>query len=69
MSLVVTVTCPACWQPTAIELAAYEGRVEQFEDCQVCCRPMHIRASITPSLASEEGHGPPDVHVDVELDG
>ncbi len=71
--MIVTVTCPACWQPTAIELT-FDGAtrsVEQYEDCQVCCHPMHIRATL-PSTdpADPLGSGGADrVDVGVEPAG
>ena len=49
--MVIDVTCPACWQPTAVEIVAAgeEGveEVEQWEDCQVCCRPMRLTAQVS----------------------
>lgn len=66
--MVVTVTCPACWQPTAVEVHVSEGTVvEQYEDCQVCCRPMRIRATMPPFEEHEGAPGEP--YVEVELDG
>lgn len=70
--MVVTVTCPACWQPTAIELAFDAGRhVEQYEDCQLCCRPMHIQAHLPSPEAAEVMGAPLEELIDirVELDG
>lgn len=69
-AVIVTVTCPACWQPTAVELAGYEGRVEQYEDCQVCCRPMRIRARLTADYGDDPETGQLSVaDLDVQLDG
>lgn len=42
--MTLDVGCPTCWEATAVELAGWDGAVEQWEDCQVCCRPMRIRA-------------------------
>jgi hypothetical protein len=41
------VACPACGEPTAITLDDESGRQTFIQDCDVCCRPMQIRARIT----------------------
>jgi uncharacterized protein YbaR (Trm112 family) len=40
------VTCPACWEPVALELDLSVPAQEYIEDCQVCCRPMRIVYSV-----------------------
>ena len=70
--MIVTFTCPSCWQPTAAEVDAYGGSsVEQVEDCQVCCRPIRIRARF-PAADELEFYGGSlvdGVELQVELEG
>lgn len=74
--MIVTVTCPGCWEPTAFEIAAWEGDVEQVEDCQVCCRSLRVVAHLTPTARDEDDgerdgrdvvFGEPEVEVEVTL--
>lgn len=58
--MIVTVTCPGCWEPTAFEVAAWEGDVEQVEDCQVCCRSLLIRARLSPAPREDDDDDGPD---------
>ena len=71
--MVVTVQCPACWQATAVEIAGYQGLIEQYEDCQVCCRPMRIRAHLGDGAwgdgESEGEFAAEEPWIEVELDG
>lgn len=39
------VTCPYCWQTIPIEeLPRSEEGIELVTDCEVCCRPIRVRA-------------------------
>jgi len=73
--MVVTVTCPACWQPTSLDVAAWEGEIDLVVDCQVCCRSLRVRAQLTPARREGEGDGQdvvfgePVAEVEVELAG
>lgn len=42
MERAIETICPTCGEPTAVWVDADEGRVELAEDCQVCCRPLHV---------------------------
>jgi hypothetical protein len=50
----VEIDCPYCGEPTAIVVDEAGGR--WIEDCNVCCRPIEIRAR-----TSEDGE--PEVSV------
>ena len=42
-----TVSCPYCGEPIDIEVDEGGGGSQQYiEDCQVCCRPISIRAVV-----------------------
>jgi len=41
------VTCPACGEPTEIGLDDEPGAQSLIQDCDVCCRPIQIRARVT----------------------
>lgn len=36
-------TCPYCWQRISMVLDLSVGEQEYVEDCEVCCRPIHVR--------------------------
>lgn len=38
----IAVVCPSCAEEMWIEVEELEGTQQFVEDCQVCCRPMHI---------------------------
>jgi NMD protein affecting ribosome stability and mRNA decay len=44
--LETTITCPACGEPTDISLDDEPGRQSLIQDCDVCCRPIQIRARV-----------------------
>lgn len=37
------IACPHCGHSTQVELDASLGDQEFFEDCLVCCNPIHLR--------------------------
>jgi hypothetical protein len=41
----VVVMCPTCGEPTAVWVDLIEAvrELEVESDCQVCCRPLHVR--------------------------
>ena len=44
----VEIQCPHCGEPLSIPIDPSEGEAqEMFEDCAVCCRPIHLRISLT----------------------
>ncbi|MEO0437801.1 MAG: CPXCG motif-containing cysteine-rich protein [Pseudomonadota bacterium] len=42
----VNTSCPYCWEPLVILVEPSDVDNEYVEDCQVCCRPMLVWASI-----------------------
>lgn len=38
--------CPYCWEEIDILLDFSSGAVNYVEDCQVCCQPIEIDASL-----------------------
>jgi transcription elongation factor Elf1 len=42
-----TVTCPFCGEPTEIAVDDEPGRHSFIQDCDVCCRPIQVRARVT----------------------
>jgi hypothetical protein len=42
-----TVTCPYCGEPTEIAVDDEAGKQAFIQDCDVCCRPIQIRARVT----------------------
>jgi hypothetical protein len=36
-------TCPYCWQPISMVLDVTVHSQTYVEDCEVCCKPIHIR--------------------------
>ncbi|GAB3344150.1 CPXCG motif-containing cysteine-rich protein [Marilutibacter aestuarii] len=50
------VHCPYCGEPLELLLDVSSGTQRYIEDCQVCCRPINVTASV-----DEDGA----VHVDV----
>jgi len=36
-------TCPYCWQQISMVLDTSVRSQVYVEDCEVCCRPIHIR--------------------------
>jgi len=42
-----TVTCPYCGEENTILIDESAGQEQHYlEDCQVCCRPWHVLASV-----------------------
>jgi hypothetical protein len=50
-----TVSCPYCGEPTEIGVDDEAGKHVFIQDCDVCCRPIQVRARV-------------DVDGEVELD-
>ncbi|MES2200627.1 MAG: CPXCG motif-containing cysteine-rich protein [candidate division FCPU426 bacterium] len=47
MDVSETVTCPYCGEPNEISIDPSAGSRQAYvEDCQVCCRPWHVRIHI-----------------------
>ncbi len=44
-----TVDCPYCGEPTLLAIDVSAGAQRYVEDCQVCCRPMTVTVSPSPS--------------------
>lgn len=41
----MNITCPHCWQSIGIEeLESLGSSIELVVDCEVCCRPIRVRA-------------------------
>jgi len=38
--------CPACGEPTAVSVDEQHVRQTSMQDCDVCCRPVQIRAQM-----------------------
>ena len=53
----VSVSCPVCGEPFAIQVDTTGGSYETIEDCAVCCRPISIMIQCRPgeilSLSAE----------------
>ena len=50
-----TIACPYCMQELWVAVDASGGNHQRFvTDCEVCCRPIHCRATVEP----------PDVYID-----
>ncbi|MBD3422195.1 MAG: CPXCG motif-containing cysteine-rich protein [Chitinivibrionales bacterium] len=41
----VRVQCPCCWQSSDIVIDDTVENQEYYEDCEICCRPMHIQVA------------------------
>ena len=41
-----SIACPFCGQTTEVVLDDTEGEQSLITDCEVCCRPMEVRAAI-----------------------
>ncbi|MDD9891206.1 MAG: CPXCG motif-containing cysteine-rich protein [Gammaproteobacteria bacterium] len=54
-------TCPYCGEPIQLLVDCSVPFQEYIEDCQVCCKPMQIRASV-------DADGNPDLLVQAEND-
>ncbi|MEN7343212.1 MAG: CPXCG motif-containing cysteine-rich protein [Pseudomonadota bacterium] len=39
--------CPYCGEPIDLVIDLSAGTSDYIEDCQVCCRPMHIYVSMS----------------------
>ena len=38
--------CPYCGESIEIVVDPFVGHQDYIEDCQVCCKPIHLRVSI-----------------------
>jgi hypothetical protein len=38
-------TCPYCWQEISMLLDNSVSQQQYIEDCEVCCRPIQVKAS------------------------
>jgi hypothetical protein len=53
----VLVSCPYCGQEVELVLDVGGGTTQEYvEDCEVCCRPWHVRVRFSPD-------GPPIVEL------
>ena len=41
-----TVQCPCCWELIEIVVDCSLGDQSYVEDCEVCCRPMHLHITV-----------------------
>ena len=41
-----TIACPHCGHHQRIELDATAGDQEFYDDCRICCNPIHIRLHV-----------------------
>ncbi len=39
----IEVRCPKCWEPTRVWIDHVDGELEVATDCEICCRPLHVR--------------------------
>jgi len=42
----IVIFCPSCGEPTAVSLDDQQERQTFIQDCDVCCRPIQIRAQV-----------------------
>jgi len=40
------VTCPYCWAGFETTVDCSAGSQDYYEDCPVCCNPIHFRAAV-----------------------
>lgn len=38
--------CPYCWEPITMLLDLSAGEQVYIEDCEVCCRPIHVHYTV-----------------------
>lgn len=57
----VATHCPYCGEPIQLLVDCSAGDQDYVEDCQVCCRPLHIQATV-------DMEGDPQVIVQTEDD-
>lgn len=55
--------CPYCGEPIELLIEAEAGDQHYVEDCQVCCRPIHVHVG-----AGDAAAGAPDVRLATEND-
>jgi hypothetical protein len=48
MQLTETVFCPFCGQRVDLVIDTSAGSHEFTTDCEVCCRPIHVRVDCAP---------------------
>lgn len=48
----VEVECPYCGETIELLIDGSAGSQTYVEDCQVCCRPMHVSVSVGPDGAA-----------------
>ncbi|GMV40387.1 MAG: hypothetical protein AMXMBFR64_21030 [Myxococcales bacterium] len=46
MERCIETRCPTCGELTAVSVDLDEGHGEVAEDCQVCCRPLHVTVEV-----------------------
>ncbi|MEB8432091.1 CPXCG motif-containing cysteine-rich protein [Cocleimonas sp. KMM 6892] len=54
-----TIQCPYCWEMFEITIDCSVSSQEYVEDCEVCCQPILIKATVSSD-------GTPDVEVSRE---
>lgn len=52
------VQCPHCFELVIVQIDTTQGPHETIEDCEVCCRPMEIRAECRPGVLIDVCAGP-----------
>ena len=41
-----TIACPYCNSETLVILDGVDGDIDLFSDCENCCRPINVRATV-----------------------
>ena len=49
----VTLDCPYCGERFDLLIDTSQPQQDTFEDCSVCCRPIHLRVSCAPGELHE----------------
>ncbi|MGL4474899.1 MAG: CPXCG motif-containing cysteine-rich protein [Shewanella sp.] len=50
------ISCPFCGHHLHIELDASAGDQDYYDDCRVCCNPIHLRLHIDEARRTVELH-------------
>ena len=46
MSQTTTISCPFCNSDTLVILDGTDGELDLVSDCENCCRPINVRATV-----------------------